>query len=81
MNSDFVEKLQRREDFAYTTELCVSVNDTSQIANYMVLWRQVEEYTNLPGGQRFIYERDEGRDSEIQYNEEIGENVEKGVRI
>ena len=72
MISEFMESFQIREDFASITELCVSLNDTSQLSNNVVLWQQVEEYTNLSDDKRFIYERDEGRDSEIQYNEDIG---------
>ena len=44
----------------------------------MVLWRYVEEYISLSDDQRFRYERDEGRDSEIEYDEEIDQKRREG---
>ena len=40
-----MESLQRQEDFTATIELCISVNETSQLSNDVVLWQYVEDYT------------------------------------
>ena len=59
-------------------ELCVSVNENYQLDNDVVLWLQVEEYTTLSDDQRLRYERDKGRDSEIENDEEIDEKRREG---